>query len=210
MSATRADGLRRRLESLGHVIGSGPLDVAALFRREAPLVLEIGAGMGDATLGMAAADPDRNYLAVDVHAPGMATLLSEAEARGLANVRGARGDALELLRDEASIPSGSVDAIHIFFPDPWPKARHHKRRMIQPETVALMRDRLRPGGILHTATDWADYAEQMLEVLTADPQLRNLFDGPAPRPAQRPQTKYELRGVEAGRTIVDLIFARSV
>jgi tRNA (guanine-N7-)-methyltransferase len=209
MSPAAHDALQRRLAALGHTIGSGPLDVVGLFGRDAPLVLEIGAGMGDATLEMAAADPQRNYLAIDVHTPGIAKLLASAESMGLSNLRGARGDAIELLRDSASMPSGTVDAIHIFFPDPWPKARHHKRRMIQPDTVALLRDRLRPGGILHTATDWADYAEQMLEVLRADPQLRNLFDGPAPRPEHRPQTKYERRGAEAGRVIVDLIFART-
>ncbi len=200
--------LQRRWVTHGHTIGAGPLDVSRLFGRDAPLVLEIGAGMGDATIGMAAADPDRNYLAVDVHLPGLSRLLARAEREGVANVRAARGDALALLRDRNSIGPGTADAIHIFFPDPWPKARHHKRRLIQPATVALLRDRLRPGGILHTATDWADYADQMLEVLAADPGLVNVFDRAAPRPAYRPVTKYEQRGTDAGRAIVDLIFIR--
>lgn len=210
MSPATAEVLRRRLSVLGHTIGDGPLRPAELFGRHAPLVIEIGAGMGDAALAMAAADPARDYLAVDVHTPGLARLLARAEAARLGNLRAARGDAIELLRDDASIPPASVDAIHIFFPDPWPKARHHKRRMIQPDTVALLRDRLRPGGILHTATDWPDYAEQMLAVLSAEPGLRNLFDGPAPRPEHRPETKYERRGAAAGRAIVDFLFARSV
>jgi tRNA (guanine-N7-)-methyltransferase len=208
ISANARAALERRWATHGHTIGSGPLDATVLFGRPAPLVLEIGAGMGDATLGMAAADPDRNYLAVDVHTPGLSRLLAIADQDGIGNVRAARGDALTLLRDAASIPPASVDAIHIFFPDPWPKARHHKRRMIQPETVALLRDRLKPGGILHTATDWAHYAEQMLAVLALDPELVNAFDGVAPRPTHRPETKYERRGTEAGRTIVDLIFIR--
>lgn len=210
MSSSASDALRRLWATHGHTIADVPLHVRELFGRDAPLVLEIGAGMGDATLGMAAADPGRNYLAIDVHTPGLGKLLADAESAGTHNVRAALGDALELLRDASSIPSASVDAIHIFFPDPWPKARHHKRRMIQPENVALLRDRLRPGGILHTATDWADYAEQMAEVLTADPYLRNLFDGPAPRPEHRPETKYERRGVRAGRPIVDFVFARTL
>jgi tRNA (guanine-N7-)-methyltransferase len=210
MTPLAAEALQRRISAMGHTIGDGPLRATELFGRDAPLVIEIGAGMGDATLAMAAVDSERNYLAIDVHTPGLARLLADAEAKGLRNLRIARGDAIELLRDDSSIPSGSVDAIHIFFPDPWPKSRHHKRRMIQPDTVALLRDRLRPGGILHTATDWPDYADQMLEVLNADPQLRNLFEGPAPRPPHRPETKYERRGAEAGRAIVDFIFARSL
>jgi len=208
ISRTAAAALERRWITHGHTIGSGPLDVARLFGREAPLVLEIGAGMGDATLGMAAVDRDRNYLAIDVHTPGLSRLLAIADRDGITNIRAARGDALVLLRDSASIPPASVDAIHIFFPDPWPKARHHKRRMIQPETVALLRERLKPGGILHTATDWADYAEQMDEVLSRDPELVNAFDGPAPRPDHRPETKYERRGADAGRAIADFIFIR--
>ena len=208
ISANAEAALARRWATHGHTIGDGPLDITKLFGRDAPLVLEIGAGMGDATLGMAAADPDRNYLAIDVHTPGLSRLLAIAERDSITNVRAARGDALVLLRDDNSIRSASVDAIHIFFPDPWPKARHHKRRMIQPTTVALLRDRLKPGGILHTATDWADYAEQMLDVLAQDPELVNAFDGVAPRPTHRPETKYERRGADAGRAIVDLIFIR--
>jgi len=205
MGPTQTDALARLWPRYGFDIdGTRDFDRSA-FGRHAPLVLEIGSGMGDATITMAAADPERDYLAVDVHTPGLGNLLALAEAGGLTNVRAARGDALELL---AGLEAASVDAIHVFFPDPWPKARHHKRRIISPARVAVMRDRLRPGGVLHTATDWDDYAADMLEVLGADPGLRNRHEGYAPRPAGRPVTKYERRGVEAGRTIRDLVFTR--
>ncbi|HEY2794431.1 MAG TPA: tRNA (guanosine(46)-N7)-methyltransferase TrmB, partial [Micromonosporaceae bacterium] len=199
-----ADALARLWDQQGFTIDGRAFDRDGLFGRRAPLVLEIGSGMGDATLSMAAADPDRDYLAVDVHTPGLGALLAGAEAAGLTNIRAARGDALELLADH--LGSGELDAIHLFFPDPWPKARHHKRRIISPERVALMRDRLRVGGTLHAATDWADYAADMVDVLGADPHLRG---GPTARPAWRPMTKYERRGIQAGRTIHDLIYIRT-
>lgn len=183
-----------------------PIDDDAALTSEAPLVLEIGSGMGDATISMAAADPDRNYLAVEVHTPGIANLLARIEEHGLTNVRVADGDALDLLRQA---PHATLDAIHAFFPDPWPKPRHHKRRLIQPAHVALLRSRLAPGGTLHCATDWAEYAESMLATLEADPELVNAFDGYAPRPAHRPRTKFEQRGIDAGRDIFDLIFHRT-
>jgi tRNA (guanine-N7-)-methyltransferase len=187
--------------------GAPGFDAAALFGREAPLVLDIGCGMGEATAAMAAADPARDYLGVDVHTPGLGNLLVLAVDRaGLANVRAARGDAVELLRD--LMKPGALDAIHVFFPDPWPKAKHHKRRLIRPDIVALMRDRLRVGGVLHCATDWTEYAEHMLEVLSADPGLRNRHDGFTPRPPSRPVTKFERRALQAGRPVSDLIFAR--
>ncbi len=208
MGTTQAGALARLWATRGLDIDTETvLDAEAMFGRRAPLVLEIGSGMGDATIIMAAADPERDYLAVDVHTPGLGNLLAQAEALGLDNVRAGRGDAVELLRH--GIASASLAAIHIFFPDPWPKARHHKRRIVSPEIVALMRDRLVVGGLLHTATDWSDYAEQMLEVLSVDPGLRNLHDGFAPRPALRPVTKYERRGVDAGRVIRDCVFTRT-
>lgn len=186
---------------------AAPADVAALFGRHAPLVLEIGSGMGDATVAMAAADPDRNYLAVEVHLAGIAALLVALDRAGLTNVRVARGDALHLLRH--LMTPDSVDAVHAFFPDPWPKARHHKRRLVQPEHVALLRSRLAPGGTLHCATDWAEYAEAMRATLDADPGLTNAYPGFAPRPAHRPVTRFERRGLAAGREIFDLIYRRS-
>ncbi|MFY1693612.1 tRNA (guanosine(46)-N7)-methyltransferase TrmB [Plantactinospora sp. WMMB782] len=185
----------------------GALDLVELFGRTAPVVLEIGSGMGDATVAMAAADPGRNYLAVEVHTPGIANLLDLAERQGLTNVRIARGDALDLVR--YLLPPERLDAVHVFFPDPWPKPRHHKRRLVQPAHVALLRSRLVPGGVLHCATDWPEYAESMRDTLTADPELVNLFPGFAPRPAHRPVTKFERRGTAAGRPIHDLIFRRA-
>jgi tRNA (guanine-N7-)-methyltransferase len=175
-------------------------------RRGAPLVLEIGSGMGEAVLAMAAADPDRDYLAVEIHTPGVANLLALVEQHGLANVRVESVDALELLRHR--LPEASLAAIHVFFPDPWPKARHHKRRLIQPVHVALLASRLEPGGILHCATDDAGYAEAMLATLRAEPSLENTAASFAPRPPHRPRTKFELRAEQDGRAVFDLVFRK--
>lgn len=184
----------------------GRIDPAALFEREAPLVLEIGSGNGEAAAAMADADRDRDLLAVEVYPQGIADLMARAEERGLDNVRVYKGDALPLLWH--GIAPGSLDEIRVYFPDPWPKKRHHKRRIIQPAHVATMRGLLRSGGVLHCATDIADYAEQMLEVLTADEGLENTAGGYAPRPEHRPVTKFERRGTAAGREIFDLVFRR--
>ncbi|MEV0650744.1 tRNA (guanosine(46)-N7)-methyltransferase TrmB [Phytomonospora sp. NPDC050363] len=178
----------------------------AAFGRSAPLVLEIGSGMGTATAEMAAADPDRDYLAVEVHPPGIANLLWLVAEGGLRNVRVFDGDALDLAR--TTLAPSSLSAVHVYFPDPWPKPRHHKRRIIAPEHVALLRSRLAPGGAFHCATDWAEYAARMLTVLSADPELVNTSEGFTPRPAHRPVTKFERRGVAAGREIFDLVFRR--
>ncbi len=183
-----------------------PVDLASVFGREAPVVLEIGSGMGEATLALATADPGRNYLATEVHRPGLANLLAGIDQAGLTNVRVVDGDALDLLRDR--IAPGALAAVHAFFPDPWPKARHHKRRLITAGHVALLRSRLAPGGTVHCATDDAGYANWMLDVLAADPGLSNVYEGFADR-GVRPVTKFEQRGVDAGRTIRDLIFART-
>ena len=209
MSGRHADAMAAVWPVFGLTVLDGdrtPLDVAGLFGRSAPTVLEIGFGMGDTTAAMAAADPDRDYLAVEVHTPGIGNLLSLVGEMGLTNVRVAHGDAMELVR---KLPVGGLDAVHAFFPDPWPKARHHKRRLIQPANVALLRERLRPGGTLHCATDWAHYAEAMAETLGADPGLANQHEGFAPRPAHRPETKFERRGVTSGRAIFDLIYRRT-
>ncbi|NCT90356.1 tRNA (guanosine(46)-N7)-methyltransferase TrmB [Cellulomonas sp. APG4] len=184
----------------------GVLDTRALFGRTAPLVLEIGSGMGEAVTAMAAADPARDYLAVEAHVPGLASTLQHIRDRRLGNVRLAHGDALELLRQH--VAEGSLDAVHVFFPDPWPKTRHHKRRIIAPERVALLVSRLRPGGVLHCATDWAPYAEQMLEVLRAHPELSVDHDGFSPRPPHRPLTKFERRGLELGHPVADVVARR--
>jgi tRNA (guanine-N7-)-methyltransferase len=172
---------------------------------ERPLVLEIGSGMGEAALAMAAADPDRDYLAVEIHTPGVANLLAAVEAQGLTNVRVVVGDALELLRDR--IPPARLDAIHVYFPDPWPKVRHHKRRLVQPSHIALLTSRLASGGRLHCATDDAGYAAVMLATLTAS-SLVNCFESYAPRDDRRPLTKFEQRALEAGRDVFDLVFRR--
>lgn len=203
MSARHADAMAALWPAYGLTVADGdrtPLDLDALFGRVAPRVLEIGFGMGDVTAAMAAADPGRDYLAAEVHTPGIGNLLALVGERGLRNVRVAHGDALQLVR---RLAPDSLDAVHVFFPDPWPKARHHKRRLIRPGNVALLSRVLRPGGALHCATDWPHYAGEMAEVLAADPLL-----GRDERPAARPETKFERRGVSAGRPIADLVFRR--
>jgi tRNA (guanine-N7-)-methyltransferase len=201
--------LDRLAGELVHTIPDGPgplLDTDALFGRRAPVVLEIGSGLGEATVAQAAADPERDYLAVEVHTPGIANLLNLVEEAGLSNVRAARADALELLRHR--VTEEALAAIHAYFPDPWPKSRHHKRRLIQPAHTHLLASRIQPGGLLHAATDWPEYAAVMLDALNAEPLLVNTADGYAPRPAWRPQTRFERRGIAAGRPIADLIFQR--
>jgi tRNA (guanine-N7-)-methyltransferase len=201
------DALERLWPLYGLSVSSATLDAEALFGRSAPLVLEIGSGMGDATAAMAAADPARDYLAVEVHVPGIASLLSHIETRGLRNLRIARGDALDLVAH--MLPPDRLDAVHVFFPDPWPKLKHHKRRIIAPPHVALLRSRLLPkSGVLHCATDWAPYAASMLSTLSADPELVNTADGYAPRPAYRAITHFERRAARQGRDVFDLVFRR--
>jgi len=184
----------------------GALDTERLFGRVAPLVVEIGSGMGEAVRAMAAADPDRDYLAVEAHVPGVATLLGALAAGGPRNVRVALGDALVLLA--RWVPEGSLAAIHAFFPDPWPKARHHKRRLVRGERLTLLASRLAPGGVLHAATDWAPYAEEMLAEVAAEPLLDNSAGGFTPRPAHRPVTRFEEKARAAGRPVFDVVAVR--
>ncbi|MFI8438478.1 tRNA (guanosine(46)-N7)-methyltransferase TrmB [Streptomyces sp. NPDC079020] len=183
------------------------LDTAELFDG-LPVVLEIGFGMGEATAQMAADDLGTGILAVDVHTPGQGNLLGLAERAGLSNVRVANGDAVILLRE--MLKPDSLDGLRVYFPDPWPKARHHKRRLIQPEFLDLVAQRLRPGAVVHCATDWEPYAEQMLDVLTAHPLFENTQadGGYAPRPAFRPLTRFEGQGLDKGHVVHDLLFAR--
>jgi tRNA (guanine-N7-)-methyltransferase len=191
------------------VAGVVPYDPPAWFGRTAPLVLEIGSGTGESTAAQAAAEPDTDHLAVEVFEPGLARLLMQIEERELANLRLLRGDAVDVLRER--VPADSLAGIRIFFPDPWPKRRHRKRRLVRPEFVALAASRLVPGGTLHLATDWDDYAVQMREVCTSEPLLRpssNAEGGVVPRPAWRPETRFERRARTEGRDVRDLLFRR--
>lgn len=182
------------------------LDLDAAFGRRAPKVLEIGFGMGETTAAIAAAHPEKDYLGIEVHTPGVGSLLKLIGERGLANLRLIQHDAVDVLRN--MIPPASLDGAHIFFPDPWPKKRHHKRRLVQTDFVALLASRLKPGGYLHLATDWQEYAEQMLAVLCAEPQLENTAAGYAARPDYRPQTKFETRGLKLGHGVWDIVFRK--
>ncbi|MDF9814071.1 tRNA (guanosine(46)-N7)-methyltransferase TrmB [Streptomyces sp. SPB162] len=204
----QAGALERHWAEWGVELDGSPLDLAELFGDpDLPVVLEIGFGMGDATARMAADDPATGILAVDVHTPGQGNLLNLADQYGLTNVRVANGDAIVLLRD--MLPPASLAGLRIYFPDPWPKAKHHKRRMIQPAFLTLVAPLLRPGATLHCATDWEPYAEQMLEVLSASPDFTNQYgDGYAPRPDFRPMTKFERQGLAKDHIVHDLLFTR--
>jgi tRNA (guanine-N7-)-methyltransferase len=182
------------------------LDLTAVFGRAAPQILEIGFGMGETSAHIAAAQPQHDFIGIEVHTPGVGSLLKEIATRGLTNVRIVQHDAVEVVRD--MIAPGSLSGIHIFFPDPWPKKRHHKRRLIQPAFVRMLAERLAPGGYFHCATDWEEYAQQMLEVLSAEPLLANSAAGFSPRPGYRPPTKFEQRGLRLGHGVWDVIFRR--
>jgi tRNA (guanine-N7-)-methyltransferase len=195
------------LPRFGVNYGAEPLDFTALFGRDAPVVVEVGFGMGETTARIAAENPATNYLGLEVHAPGVGSLLKQVEEQSLTNVRIVTHDAVEVLRD--MIPANSLAAIHVFFPDPWPKKKHHKRRLIQPAFAELAASRLAIGGHLHVATDWQEYAEQVLAVLSAVPLLSNTAEGFAARPATRPETKFERRGLKLGHGVWDLLFTRT-
>ena len=183
------------------------LDATAVFGRAAPKILEIGFGMGETLAATAAAHPDNDYLGIEVHTPGVGSLLKQIEALGLSNLRIIQHDAVEVVRD--MIWPETLAAVQIFFPDPWPKKRQQKRRLIQPAFVKLLASRLAPGGQLHCATDWEEYAEQMLAVLSAEEALENTVADYASRPATRPQTKFESRGLRLGHGVRDLVFRKS-
>jgi tRNA (guanine-N7-)-methyltransferase len=223
-------GQVRALEDLGPQFvlpyAARPFDAAATFGRTAPLVVEIGFGMGDATASIAASQADTDFLGIEVHAPGVGALLKHIGERGLGNLRIVQHDAVEVL--EHMLAPQSLAGINVFFPDPWHKKRHHKRRLIQPALVSLLASRLVPGGTLHCATDWQPYAEQMLEVLSGEPLLVNTVAdaaatagdagdaaalsmslGFAPRPDHRPLTKFENRGLRLGHGVWDLVFRRT-
>jgi tRNA (guanine-N7-)-methyltransferase len=186
----------------------GPLNTTGWFGRAAPVVLEIGSGMGESTAAMALDAPEINHLAVEVYQPGLAQLLLRIEHAEIRNLRLLRGDAYPLLREH--IPAGGLHAIRIYFPDPWPKRRHHKRRLIIPEFVTLAASRLMQGGTLHLVTDWEPYAQEILAVCLAEPTLHNTAAGNtfAARPTWRPVTKFEQRARDEGRMVRDLLFTR--
>jgi tRNA (guanine-N7-)-methyltransferase len=182
------------------------MDWKNAFGRKAPQILEIGFGMGTATAHIAKMQPDNDYLGVEVHTPGVGALMRLLAAENLSNVRIIQHDAVEVLRD--MIEPGVLDGIHIFFPDPWPKKRHHKRRLIQPELLRLLASRLKIGGYLHLATDWQEYAEWMMEILNSEVMLKNTSADYAPKPAYRPETKFERRGLNLGHGVWDIVFHR--
>jgi tRNA (guanine-N7-)-methyltransferase len=183
-----------------------PRDLDAVFGRSAPKILEIGSGMGETTAAIALAHPENDYLAVEVHTPGVGSLLKQVAELGLANLRVVQHDGVEVLQE--MIPPAALDGVHLFFPDPWPKKRHHKRRLVQPAFAALVASRLRPGGYVHAATDWQHYAVQIVEVFTCEPLLENTTAGFAERPETRPVTKFEQRGLALGHRVWDAVFRR--
>ncbi|MDR0234354.1 MAG: tRNA (guanosine(46)-N7)-methyltransferase TrmB [Zoogloeaceae bacterium] len=210
-SAAQERHFQAMMPKIGVPYRAGTLDFSRLFGRDAPRILEIGCGMGETTARIALENPDKDYLGVEVHTPGVGSLCKLVAEHGLTNVRIAQHDAVEVMRD--MIPEASLAGIHIFFPDPWQKKRHHKRRLIQPPFVALLASRLMAGGYLRCATDWEDYAEHMLATLAAEPLLLNGGDGIgasgyALRPATRPLTKFESRGIRLGHGVWDLFFIR--
>ncbi|EXJ17083.1 tRNA (guanosine(46)-N7)-methyltransferase TrmB [Imhoffiella purpurea] len=185
------------------------IDLPALFGNDRPVVLEIGFGNGESLAQMAEQDPERNWLGIEVHRPGVGHLLLEIERLGLTNLRVMRHDAIEVLTQ--SIPDASLDRVQLFFPDPWPKRKHHKRRILSPRMVQLLSRVMRPGGIFHAATDWEPYAEQMLEILDSAQDSFVNTAGPgryAPRPESRPPTKFEQRGERLGHRVCDLLYRR--
>jgi len=206
MSAAQENYYAEMMPKIGLVYAPQQVDLAAVYGRNAPKILEIGTGMGETTAKIADANRDNDYLGVEVHTPGIGALCKQIAERGLGNLRLCQHDAVEVVRD--MLPEASLDGVHVFFPDPWHKARHNKRRLIQPPFVALLAARLKPGGYFHCATDWEEYAQQMLEVLSAEPTLVNSADGFAPRPEYRPLTKFENRGLRLGHGVWDVIFKK--
>jgi tRNA (guanine-N7-)-methyltransferase len=191
----------------GVAYGKESLDLSALFgRKESSKVLEIGFGMGDSTAAIALANPHIDYLGIEVHGPGVGNLLKLIDASQLTNLRLIQHDAVEVLND--MIADGALDGVHIFFPDPWHKKRHNKRRLIQSPFINMLCSKLKAGAYIHVATDWQEYAEWALEVLGAEPLLKNTTEDYAPRPEYRPLTKFEKRGLNLGHGVWDLIFLR--
>ena len=206
MTVAQREARERLFERYAIPFSPVPFDLARSFGRDAPRVMEIGFGMGETTAEIAAAHPELDYLALEVHAPGVGSLLRLLEQHSLVNVRIIQHDAVDVL--ERMIAPHSLHGIHIFFPDPWPKKRHHKRRLLQLPFARLVASRLDAGGYLHLATDWKDYADWMLEVLVQVPELANAGAGFVPRPECRPLTKFERRGLRLGHAVYDIVFRR--
>ena len=183
-----------------------PVDLDRVFGRAAPRILEIGFGMGETTAAIAQEHPENDYLGIEVHTPGVGSLLKRIAELHLGNLRIIQHDAVEVVQH--MIAPDALDGVHVFFPDPWPKKRHHKRRLIQPAFVARLASRMKRGARVHACTDWEEYARQMLEVLSAEPALRNTVPGYASRPETRPETKFERRGLALGHRVWDLVFSR--
>ncbi len=204
-------GQARAIETLGPTFclpyAKQLLNLDLAFGRNAPTILEIGTGMGETTAHIAGLMPEKNFIGVEVHTPGIGSLLKLIGERQLQNLRLIQHDAFEVVTH--MLAPTSLAGVHVFFPDPWHKARHNKRRLIQPDFVRLLCSRIAPGGYLHCATDWEDYAVQMLEVLGTEPALRNSAEGYAPRPDYRPVTKFENRGLKLGHGVWDLVFTRT-
>ena len=195
------------LPTYGIPFSENLLDLDQVFGRPAPKILEIGFGMGESTAIIARSHPENDYLGIEVHTPGVGSLLNQIEQHGLTNLRIIQYDAVAVLQH--MLPAACLDGVHIFFPDPWPKARHHKRRLIQPAFVARLCSHLKPGGYIHVATDWEEYAVQILQVLSQEQQLSNTAADYAPRPDYRPLTKFEQRGIKLGHGVWDLIFRKN-
>ncbi|HUL42105.1 MAG TPA: tRNA (guanosine(46)-N7)-methyltransferase TrmB [Burkholderiales bacterium] len=206
ISKAQSRAYRELLPKYGVPYSEGALNLDRLFGRNAPKILEIGFGMGESSAVIAQANPQHDYLGIEVHTPGVGSLLNKIEAARITNFRVIQHDATEVVRN--MIPPASLYGIHIFFPDPWPKRRHHKRRLIQPDLVALLCERLKTGGYLHLATDWKDYAEHILSVLGSEPQLANTARDYAQLPKYRPLTKFEQRGLRLGHPVWDIVFTK--
>jgi tRNA (guanine-N7-)-methyltransferase len=206
LTAAQQRACENFLPQFGIAYRDAPLNLDQAFGRSAPKILEIGFGMGETTADIAARHPENDYLGIEVHTPGVGSLLKRIAEAGATNVRVIQHDAVEVLR--TMIPPASLDGVHIYFPDPWPKKRHHKRRLIQAPFISLLSSRMKPGAYLHAATDWEDYALQILEVIAAEPSLVNTASGFAPRPEWRPKTRFEARGLKLGHKVWDIVFRR--
>lgn len=207
VSAAQQRSLETLMPKFGIAYSNQLLNLDQAFGRSAPKILEIGFGMGEPTAQIALAHPQNDYLALEVHPPGVGSLLKQIDAQNIQNIRIIQHDAVEVLRD--MLQDAALDGVHIFFPDPWHKARHNKRRLIQAPFVTQLVQKIKIGGYIHVATDWQDYAEQILAVLGAQPMLNNTAQGYAEKPAYRPLTKFEQRGLKLGHGVWDLVFVRA-